>query len=101
MARRSNGGPGDLVVLLTDGDPTYRNNTTPDGHANDGSHAIAGDGSTIGVAANLNQAITEADTLKASGTHMFGLGVGLSAATSEQRLNDVTGDEEMTLPGKV
>lgn len=99
VARRSNGGPGDLVVFITDGDPTYRNTTTPDGHANDGSHSISGDGSTIGVAANLNQAVTEADAIKASGAHMFGIGVGLTDAASEQRLNDVTGDEELTLDG--
>ncbi|MBX3285760.1 MAG: VWA domain-containing protein, partial [Actinobacteria bacterium] len=98
VARRSNGGPGDLVVFITDGDPTYRNSTSPDGHANDGSHSISGDGSTIGVAANLDNAVTEATAMRNAGTHLFGIGVGLAQnGASEQRLNDVTGDEELTL----
>ncbi len=98
VARRSNGGPGDLVVFITDGDPTYRNSTTPNGHADDGSHTLAGNGSDI-VAANVSNAVVEADLIKAAGAHMFGIGVGLSGAASEQRLNDVTGDEELTLDG--
>jgi uncharacterized repeat protein (TIGR01451 family) len=98
VARRSNGGPGDLVVFITDGDPTYRNQDEPDGHNNAGGGATDGDGSTVS-AANLSAAVYEADAIKASGAHMFGIGVGLTASASEQRLNDVTGDEELTLDG--
>jgi uncharacterized repeat protein (TIGR01451 family)/LPXTG-motif cell wall-anchored protein len=98
VVRRSTGGPGDLVVFITDGDPTYRNEDEPDGHANDGSHALDGDGNSVS-AANLSAAVFEADAIKASGAHIFGIGVGLTAAASEQRLNDVTGDEELTLNG--
>jgi uncharacterized repeat protein (TIGR01451 family)/LPXTG-motif cell wall-anchored protein len=98
VVRRSNGGPGDLVVFVTDGDPTYRNEDEPDGHANDGSHALDGDGNTVS-AANLSAAVYEADAIKDAGAHLFGIGVGLTAAASEQRLNDVTGDEELTLDG--
>lgn len=99
VVRRSNGGPGDLVVFLTDGDPTYRNEDEPNGHANDGSHALDGDGSTIGVAANLTAAEFEADAIKTAGAHMFGIGIGLTSAASETRLSAVTGDEELTLDG--
>ena len=98
VARRSSGGPGDLVVFITDGDPTYRNEDEPDGHANAGNHSLDGDGNTVS-AANLSAAVYEADAIKASGAHMFGIGVGLTDANSEQRLNDVTGDEELTLDG--
>lgn len=98
VVRRSSGGPGDLVVFITDGDPTYRNTTQPDGHLNDGSHAISGDGSTVS-AANVTAAETEADLIKAAGAHMFGIGVGLTGASSEDRLSQVTGDEELTLDG--
>lgn len=96
VARRSAGGPGDLVVFITDGDPTYRNTTQPDGHADDGSHAISGNGSSVSTD-NVNAAVTEADAIKDSGSHLFGIGIGLTASASEQRLNDVTGDEELTL----
>ncbi|WP_426572221.1 DUF7507 domain-containing protein [Aquihabitans sp. McL0605] len=98
VARRSNGGPGDLVVFITDGDPTYRNQTEPDGHEDDGSTATDGDGNTVD-AANVTAAVYEADAIKKSGAHMFGIGVGLTGAASKQRLNDVTGDEELTLDG--
>jgi hypothetical protein len=100
VARRSNGGPGDLVVFITDGDPTYRNTVTPDGHLNDGTHSISGTGSSTS-AADLSQAVTEANLIKASGTKMFGIGIGLTSSASKQRLRDVTGDEEMTITGGV
>ncbi|WP_421119358.1 hypothetical protein ACE2AJ_18670 [Aquihabitans daechungensis] len=98
IARRSSGGPGDLVVFITDGDPTYRNEDEPDGHDNNGNGDTDGDGSTVS-AANLAAAVYESDAIKDSGAHMFGIGVGLTDAASEQRLNDVTGDEELTLDG--
>ncbi|MGN6696045.1 MAG: vWA domain-containing protein, partial [Aquihabitans sp.] len=98
VARRSNGGPGDLVVFITDGDPTYRNTTQPDGHSDAGNHSLSGNGNDVSTA-NVDAAVTEADAIKAGGAHMFGIGVGLSAADSKQRLNDVTGDEELTLDG--
>ena len=59
VARRSSGGPGDLVVFITDGNPTYRNTTQPDGHANDGSHAISGNGSSVSQS-NVDAAVTDA-----------------------------------------
>jgi uncharacterized repeat protein (TIGR01451 family) len=98
VARRSNGGPGDLVVFITDGDPTYRNSTEPDGHADNGNHSISGNGNDVS-SANVSAAVAEATLIKNSGAHMFGIGVGLTDAASEQRLNDVTGDEELTLDG--
>ncbi len=98
VARRSTGGPGDLVVFITDGDPTYRNSTTPDGHANDGSHAISGDGSTIGVAANLaSRWPRPGSSRRAARTCSASAWVSPRPAPREQRLNDVTGDEELTL----
>jgi uncharacterized repeat protein (TIGR01451 family) len=100
VARRSTGGAGDLLVFLTDGDPTYRNTTTPDGHLDAGNHSISGTGSSTS-ASDLAHAVTEANLIKASGTHLFGIGIGLTAAASEQRLNDVTGDEELVLTGGV
>ena len=45
--------------------------------------------------------MTEADLLKAAGTKMFGIGVGLSGQASKDRLAAVTGDEEMTIVGDV
>jgi uncharacterized repeat protein (TIGR01451 family) len=98
VIRRSNGGPGNLVVFITDGDPTYRNATTPDGHNDAGNQTLAGNGSSVSTD-NLNNAISEANAIKAGGAHMFGIGVGLTDANSEQRLNDVTGDDELTLDG--
>ncbi|MCB0957918.1 MAG: DUF11 domain-containing protein [Acidimicrobiales bacterium] len=96
VVRRSTGGPGDLVVFITDGDPTYRNQDEPDGHANDGSHSLDGNGSSVSTA-NLDAAVYEASAIKTAGAHMFGIGIGLTDSSSEQRLNDVTGDEELTL----
>ena len=57
VARRSNGGPGDLVVFITDGDPTYRNTTQPDGHSDAGNQSLSGNGSSVSTD-NVNAAIT-------------------------------------------
>ena len=92
-----------LTVFLTDGNPTYRLSTTPDGHGG----TIAGTGSTTS-ATDLSQAVEEAGYLRSGthpsgprpATHLFGVGVGLTDPTSESRLAAVTGVDELTLsPG--
>ncbi|MEO6987816.1 MAG: hypothetical protein ABI239_04135 [Aquihabitans sp.] len=96
VVRRSPGKGGDVVVFLTDGDPTRRNEVTPNGH--DGN--LAGDGSSVSQA-NVDQAITEANSLKTApgASHMFGVGIGLSGSNSKTRLSQVTGPDEMTIDG--
>lgn len=89
-----------LTVFLTDGNPTYRLSSTPDGHGG----AISGTGSSTS-SADLSQAVQEADFLKSGAhpagarpaSHLFGIGVGLTDATSESRLASVTGPDELTL----
>ena len=89
-----------LTVFLSDGDPTYRLSTTPDGHGS----AIAGTGSSTS-AADLSQAVQEAGYLRSGthpsgarpATHLFGVGVGLTDPTSESRMAAVTGSDELTL----
>jgi hypothetical protein len=89
-----------LTVFLTDGDPTYRLSTAPDGHGG----AIAGTGSATSPA-DLTQAQQEAGYLRTGthpagarpATHLFGVGVGLGDASSRSRLSSVTGTDELTL----
>ena len=99
FARRA-AGISPLTVFLTDGDPTYRLTTTPDGHGS----AIAGTGNSTS-AADLSQAVQEAGYLRSGthpsgarpATHLFGVGVGLTDPTSESRMAAVTGADELTL----
>ena len=70
----------ELVVFLTDGDPTARNPGPDTGFPN-GSYLA------------MNPAFTEANGLKASGLHMFAIGVGaaLSNENSLVRLRAISG----------
>ena len=65
---------GDLVVVLTDGNPTSRNNTVGTGNepgdGHDSGYTTDGNGSAMS-AAELDEAIREANALKAQGSHMF------------------------------
>jgi hypothetical protein len=92
-----------LTVFLTDGDPTYRLSTTPDGHGS----PIAGTGTSTS-AADLSQAVEEAGFLRSGvhpsgprpATHLFGVGVGLTDPSSATRVAAVTGADRLTLsPG--
>ncbi len=80
-----------LTFMITDGDPTIHNNTTPDGHG----------GATSSSAADLENAVVEANLLKAKPSHMFVVGVGnaLSNAASENRIKDITGPDKLTFDG--
>lgn len=99
MARRATS-IAPLTVFLTDGDPTYHLTTAPDGHGG----AIGGSGSSTG-STDLARAQQEAGYLRSGAhpagtrarTHLFGVGVGLTTATSEDRMESVTGPDELTL----
>ena len=95
MARRSPAGIAPLTVILTDGNPTAYNNTTPDGH---GLGTTAGGNATIGAEA-LVRAKQEADLLQAAGSHILALGVGSGINTAN--LQSLAGDEEYTVTGTV
>ena len=73
-----------LVVFLTDGDPTARNITTSPGFQT---------GFTNGSYAALNPAFNDANAVKASGTHIFVIGVGaaLTSSDSQVRLRAISG----------
>jgi uncharacterized repeat protein (TIGR01451 family) len=73
----------DLVVFVTDGDPTARNN--PPGNPVTGL--------TEGAVSALLPAQTEADRVKQQGSHVFALGVGeaVTKPTSARRLTAVSG----------
>ena len=65
----------ELVVFLTDGDPTARGN---------GSGADSGfpNGSYL----TMNPAFTQSNNLKASGLHMFAIGVGAALTNSDSKV---------------
>ena len=73
-----------LVVFLTDGDPTARNITTSPPFQT---------GFTNGSYAALNPAFNDANAVKASGTHIFVIGVGaaLTSSDSQVRLRAISG----------
>jgi hypothetical protein len=99
MARRA-ASISPLTVFLTDGDPTYHLTTAPDGHGG----TVGGTGSSTG-ATDLSRAQQEAGYLRSGAhpagartrTHLFGVGVGLTSSTSEDRMRSVTGPDELTL----
>ena len=66
-----------LVVFLTDGDPTARNITTSPGFQT---------GFTNGSYAALNPAFNDANAVKASGTHVFVIGVGAALTSSDSQV---------------
>lgn len=63
----------DLVVFITDGNPTAFNDDHNSPPENDGSPTVGLDGST--VATGLANAQDHANTIKAAGVHIFGVGV--------------------------
>ena len=73
----------DLVVFITDGDPTARN-PAPDTNFPEGSYAV------------LNPALANADLVRADGSHMFvvGVGNGLSSGSSQVRLRAISGPDQ-------
>ena len=79
----SQGPVADLVVFITDGDPTARNN--PPG--------APVTGLVEGEAEALARASQQADLVKAQGSHVFALGVGAAVTTpaSARRLTAISG----------
>jgi uncharacterized repeat protein (TIGR01451 family) len=73
----------DLVVFITDGDPTA--------YTEAGGHVVTG--LTDGDAKALRLAATEADLVKAQGSHVFALGVGAAVTkpASAHRLTAISG----------
>jgi len=86
----SNAKPGgkkaDLVVFITDGDPTARNTATGGQQT----------GLTEGAVEALEPAWREADLVKEQGSHVFALGVGAAVTkpTSARRLTAVSGFDQ-------
>jgi hypothetical protein len=76
----------DLVVFITDGDPTARNT--------DSGGVV--DNLTEGEVEAMRRAQKEADLVKGQGSHVFALGVGAAVTkeTSERRLTAVSGFDE-------
>jgi uncharacterized repeat protein (TIGR01451 family) len=76
----------DLVVFITDGDPTARNTAT-------GQQT----GLTEGDVTAMRPAQAEADLVKKDGSHVFALGVGAAVAkrSSADRLTAVSGRDEL------
>ena len=73
----------DLVVYITDGDPTARN-PSPDTNFPEGSFDA------------LDPAFTNANSVRANGTHMFvvGVGNGLTSGSSQVRLRAISGPDQ-------
>jgi hypothetical protein len=76
----------DMVLFLTDGDPTARNIATSPGFETgfpDGSYGA------------LQPAVDGADAVRRAGTHVFvvGVGAGLSDAESQVRLRSISGPD--------
>ena len=87
VAAANAAGPvGDLVVFITDGDPTARNN--PPGNPVTGL--------TEGDVTAMRPAAAEADVVKEQGSHVFALGVGsaVTKETSARRLTAVSGFDQ-------
>ena len=76
----------DLVVFITDGDPTARN---------DPPHAPV-TGLTEGDVTAMRPAAVEADALKEQGSHIFAVGVGaaVTKSTSARRLTAISGFDQ-------
>jgi uncharacterized repeat protein (TIGR01451 family) len=75
----------DLVVFITDGDPTARNTET-------GQET----GLVEGAAAAMRPALAQADLVKGQGSHVFALGVGAAVTKPEsaRRLTAVSGFDQ-------
>lgn len=84
VARRAPGDQGDLTVVFTDGKPNEHYLLAPDGHP--------------GVWANLgdnarNFSLSEANALKAQGSHIFAIGVGEADSAV---LAEISGPDELS-----
>lgn len=86
----------DLVVFVTDGDPTAYNDT----HPSDPDNTDVTYGLSPGASLTLPQAADHADAVKAGGSHILAAGVGnaLANSTSEGRLQAISGDQEYPSP---
>ena len=87
----ANGGPNaDLVVFMTDGDPTARNDPPRDPIT----------GLTEGDVVALQRAQIEADKVKIQKSHIFALGVGAAVNNekSARRLTAVSGPDRYPDP---
>ncbi len=80
----------DLVLFITDGDPTAYNRSS-------GSPVT---GVVEGDATALRRAAAEADAVKAQGSHVLALGVGaaVTSAASERRLTAISGFDQYPDP---
>ena len=76
----------DLVVMITDGNPTT--------YSGDSSNSGADTG-----ALDINKAVLEADKIKLLGAHMFAVGVGEKPALDEENLQAISGTDEFPASG--
>ncbi len=88
----------DLVVFITDGDPTAFNNSTHPPLTEAANVSVLTNQSNDGNA--LDFAIQHANAVKAQGSHMFAVGVGaaLGNANSEARLQKISGPDKYPTP---
>jgi hypothetical protein len=92
--RVSDGNPkADLVLFVTDGDPTARNNAHPNDQTAGGT--VETD-IAVGDPKALSPAVDHANELKVAGSHilMIGVGAALQNEPSRQRLRAVSGDDQ-------
>ena len=87
----ANSGVAPLLIFVTDGDPTAYNRDLP-GEDNGVTTDAGSDPQS------LERAVAEANAVKDQGTHILvvGIGNGLNNATSQQRLRDISGNDEFT-----
>lgn len=76
-----------LVIMVTDG--------VPNRWINDQNSQVEGKGAQLNQTA-LDQAVAQADEIKANGTHMFALGVEGDLGLEESSLQDISGLDEWT-----
>ena len=93
--RVSDGNPkADLVLFVTDGDPTAYNNT----HPNDQPGGAVTTGVSVSDTTALGRAVYHANALKVAGSHILMVGVGAAIAVtggeaSRERLRAVSGPD--------
>lgn len=88
LLAQGTGTAADLVVFITDGSPTARNNNHPPPEDNSGV--------TTGFseeAAGLANAVEHADAIKTAGVHIFGVGVVGEAGLNTANLQAVSGTD--------
>lgn len=83
-------GPAPLVVMITDGDPTYYT---------DANNVVQGNGSTV-TQQEVDEAVTQANLLKnAAQSHMFVIGVNGSSGINTDNMQAISGTKEYTGAG--